>query len=69
MGKNMQTFETADPTEAGRCRRAQYRNEIKTLTLLGSTVTGRVLSVMEIKSSNPQRWTVKVAIAKQALAA
>jgi hypothetical protein len=65
----MQTFETTDPTEAGRCRRAQYRNAEKTLTLLGSTVTGRVLSVLEIASSNPKCWTVKVVVAKQALAA
>jgi hypothetical protein len=65
----MQMFETTDPTEADRCRRSQYRNENKTLTLLGSPVTGRVLSVMEIESSNPKRWTIKVVIAKQALAA
>jgi hypothetical protein len=65
----LQTFETADPKEAGRCRRAQYRNENKTLTLLGSPVTGRVLAVMEIPLSNPNRWTVKVAVAKLAFAA
>jgi hypothetical protein len=56
----MQTFETADPKVARRCRYDQHRGRKTTLTVKGSLVTGLVHSVMEVKSSNPTRWIIKV---------
>jgi hypothetical protein len=57
----MQRFETTDPKVARRCRYDQYRGQKTTLTVKGSLVTGRVRSVMEVKSSsNPKRWIVTV---------
>jgi hypothetical protein len=64
----MQAIEITDPIEARRCRYAQYRGEKKTVMLNGMPVTGMVRSVMEIKSSNPMRWTVKV-VSKLGMAA
>ena len=64
----MQTFETIDAKVARRCRYDQHRGQKTTLTLEGSLVTGLVRSVMEVKSSNPTRWTVTV-IAKPDIAA
>jgi hypothetical protein len=64
----MQAIEITDPIEARRCRYAQYRGEKATVMLNGLPVTGMVRSVMEVKSSNPLRWTVKV-IPKQGMAA
>jgi len=64
----MRTIEITDPMEARRCRYAQYRGEKATVMLNGLPVTGMVRSVMEVKSSNLLRWTVKV-IPKQGMAA
>lgn len=64
----MQTIETIDPIEARRVRIAQYRGGKARFTLMGSTITGVVLSVMEDRSSTPKRWIVTV-IAKQSIAA
>jgi hypothetical protein len=64
----MQAIEITDPMEARRCRYAQYRGEKATVMLNGLPVTGMVRSVMEVKSSNPLRWTVTV-VHKQGMAA
>ena len=64
----MQEIEITDPIEARRCRFAQFRGQKATVMLNGLPVTGMVRSVMEVKSSNPMRWTVTV-VAKQGMAA
>jgi hypothetical protein len=64
----MQAIEITDPIEARRCRFAQYRGQKATVMLNGLPVTGMVRSVMEVKSSNPMRWTVTV-VPKQGMAA
>jgi hypothetical protein len=64
----MQPIDITDPIEARRCRFAQYRGQKATVMLNGLPVTGTVRSVMEVKSSNPMRWTVTV-IPKQGMAA
>jgi hypothetical protein len=64
----MQTIEITDPVEARRGRYAQYRGEKATVILNGLPVTGMVRSVMEVKSSNPTRWTVTV-VSRQGIAA
>jgi hypothetical protein len=64
----MQAIEITDPIEARRCRYAQYRGQKATVMLKGLPVTGMVRSVMEVKSSNPTRWTVTV-VPKQGIAA
>ncbi|MDB5610198.1 MAG: hypothetical protein JWP25_7098 [Bradyrhizobium sp.] len=64
----MQTIETTNPIEARRARYAQYRGQKARLTLMGSTITGLVQSVMEIKFSNPPRWIVTV-VGMQGIAA
>jgi hypothetical protein len=56
----MQTFETTDRKVATRCRYDQHRDRKTTLTIRGSIVTAWVNSVMEIQSSNPTRWIVKL---------
>jgi hypothetical protein len=64
----MQAIETTDPLEARRARYAQYRGVKARLTLMGSTVTGLVRSVQEVRSGTPTRWIVTV-VAKQGIAA
>jgi hypothetical protein len=64
----MQTFETADPKVARRCRYEPHRGQKTTLTVKGLLVTGLVRSVMEVKSSYPMRWIITV-IAKPSVAA
>jgi hypothetical protein len=64
----MQAIDITDPIEARRCRFAQYRGLKATVMLNGLPVTGTVRSVMEVKSSNPMRWTVMV-VSKQGVAA
>jgi hypothetical protein len=64
----MQPIDITDPIEARRCRFAQYKGQKATVMLNGMPVTGMVRSVMEVKSSNPLRWTVTV-VHKQGLAA
>ena len=49
----MQTIETTDPIEARRARFAQYRGGKARFTLMGSTITGIVRPVMEVRSSTP----------------
>ena len=56
----MQPIDITDPIEARRCRFAQYKGQKTTVMLNGMPVTGMVRSVMEVKSSNPIRWTVTV---------
>jgi hypothetical protein len=56
----MQSFETTDPKVARRCRYDQHRRQKTTLIIEGTLVTGLVHSVMEIKSSNPTRWIMKL---------
>ena len=53
-----QHFETADPVEAQRCRRAQYSGRAIALVLSGTTVFGLVRSVKEEPGS--KRWTVTI---------
>jgi hypothetical protein len=64
----MQAIEITDPIEARRCRFAQYRAQTATVMLNRMRVTGMIRSVMEVKSSNPMRWTVTV-VSKQGMAA
>jgi hypothetical protein len=64
----MQNIEITDPVEARRVRYAQYRGEKATVMLNGQRVTGIVLSMLEVKSSNPIRWIVSV-VPKQGMAA
>jgi hypothetical protein len=64
----MQAIVITDPIEARRCRYGQYRGEKATVILNGLLVTGMVRSVMEVKSSDPIRWTVTV-VPKQGIAA
>lgn len=54
----MFTFETADQKEVRRFRIAQFNGRTATVRSGGSTVTGHVRSVLESKSSMPQRWTI-----------
>jgi hypothetical protein len=56
----MFTFETADQKEVRRFRIAQFNGRIATVQSGGSTVTGHVRSVLESKSSIPQRWTITI---------
>jgi hypothetical protein len=56
----MFTFETTDLKEARRFRIAQFNGRTVTVRSGGSTVTGHVRSVMESKSSIPQRWTITI---------
>jgi hypothetical protein len=57
----MQYIEITDPTEARRCRFAQYRGVKATVMLNGVPVTGMVRSVTE---HHPMRWIVTV-VAKE----
>jgi hypothetical protein len=59
-GCAVQTFETAEPAEARRCRFAQFRGIPATLQVGGVTIRGLVRSVMEIKASPTPRWAVTV---------
>jgi hypothetical protein len=56
----MFTFETTDQKEVRRFRIAQFNGRAATVRSGGSTITGHVRSVLESKSSNPQRWTVTI---------
>jgi len=58
----MQTIEITDPIEARRSRYAQYRGQNATVLLNGLPVSGMVHSVKEVKSSDPVRWIVSVAL-------
>jgi hypothetical protein len=64
----MQNVEIIDPVEARRVRYAQYRGEKATVMLNGQRVTGIVLSMLEVKPSNPTRLIVSV-LPKQGIAA
>jgi hypothetical protein len=64
----MQTVEITDPTEARRCRYAQYRGEKVRLMLNGLPITGMVRAVLEDRSRIPTRWIVSV-VPKQGIAA
>jgi hypothetical protein len=54
------TIETTDPSEARRCRYAQFGGRPTTVNVLGSAVTGLVRSVQEDRSTTPTRWTIIV---------
>ena len=56
----MFTFETADQKEVRRFRIAQFNGRAATVRSGGSTITGHVRSVLENKSSVPQRWTITI---------
>jgi hypothetical protein len=56
----MFTFETADQKEVRRFRIAQFNGRTATAKAGGSKVTGHVRSVLEDKSSIPQRWTITI---------
>jgi hypothetical protein len=56
----MFTFETADQKEVRRFRIAQFNGRTATVKAGGSKVTGHVRSVLEDKSSIPQRWTITI---------
>jgi hypothetical protein len=56
----MFTYETADQKEVRRFRIAQFNGRITTVKSGGSTITGHVRSVLESKSSIPQRWTITI---------
>jgi hypothetical protein len=56
----MFTFETADQKEVRRFRIAQFNGRTATVKSGGSTVTGHIRSVLESKSSIPQRWTITI---------
>jgi hypothetical protein len=56
----MFTFETTDQKEVRRFRIAQFNGRAATVRSNGSTVTGHVRSVLEIKSSTPQRWAITI---------
>ena len=56
----MLTFDTADQKEVRRFRIAQFNGRTATIRSGGSTVTGHVRSVLECKSSVPQRWTITI---------
>jgi hypothetical protein len=58
---NMQTIEITNPSEARRCRYAQYRGQKARLILNGVPVSGMIRAVKEDKSSTPMRWMVTVA--------
>ena len=56
----MFTFETTDQKDVRRFRIAQFNGRTATARSGGSTVTGHVRSVLEIKSSIPQRWAITI---------
>ena len=56
----MFTYETADQQEVRRFRIAQFNGRSATVRSGGSTITGHVRSVLESKSSIPQRWTITI---------
>jgi hypothetical protein len=56
----MFTYETADQKEVRRFRIAQFNGRITTVKSGGSTITGHIRSVLESKSSIPQRWTITI---------
>ncbi|WP_445488920.1 hypothetical protein [Rhodopseudomonas sp. RCAM05734] len=56
----MQVIYTSDVSEARLCRRAQYSGAITAVSVGDIVATGIVHSVMEEKSSESQRWTIKI---------
>ena len=56
----MFTFETGDQKEVRRFRIAQFNGRVTTVRSGGSTVTGRVRSVLECKLSVPARWAITI---------
>jgi len=54
----MFTFDTTDQKEVRRLRIAQFNGRIATVTLGGSTITGRVRSVLERKSGVQASWSI-----------
>jgi hypothetical protein len=56
----MFTFETTNLKEVRSLRIAQFNGRNAVVKSGGSTVTGRVLSVLECKSSLPARWTITI---------
>jgi hypothetical protein len=56
----MQTLETKDPTEARRCRIAQFSGASRTLKVGEASITGFVRSVREDKSGTPPTWIITV---------
>src|SRR4051794_17401268 len=56
----VQTVETTSSLEGRRCRFAQYSGQAAKLSINGSRFFGRVGSVREDRSGNPQRWIVTI---------
>ena len=56
----MFTFETSDPKEVRRFRIAQFNGRTATAGTAGSTVTGRVRSIVESKSGVPAVWVITI---------
>jgi hypothetical protein len=56
----MFTFETTDLKEVRRFRIAQFNGRMTTARSGGSTVTGRVRSILECKSCVPARWAITI---------
>jgi hypothetical protein len=56
----MFTFETTDRKEVRSFRIAQFNGRTITVRSGASTITGHVRSVLESKSSVPQRWTITI---------
>jgi hypothetical protein len=56
----MFTFETADRKEVRRFRIAQFNGRTTTVWSDGSMITGHVRSVLETKSTAPQRWAITI---------
>ena len=56
----MFTFETTNQKEVRRFRIAQFNGRTATIRSGGAVVVGHVRSVLENKSSIPQRWIITI---------
>jgi hypothetical protein len=56
----MITIETADQKQVRRFRIAQFNGRTATVKLGGSTVTGRVRSIVETASGMAPRWIITI---------
>jgi len=56
----MFTFETADRKEVRRFRIAQFNGRTATVWSEGTMITGHVRSVLETKSTAPQKWAITI---------
>jgi len=56
----MFTYETTDQKEARRFRIAQFNGRPATIRSAGATVTGRVRSIVESKTSARATWVITI---------